>query len=232
MGHVHAVVCADDLLLALDHALALGVLRNHGVALPVGPHVVVEDLKLARAVLVDVRLSLLQVLLHDRRVRALRKLPTFLDSTVSEDALTAEAAKLVTGLLLLGLPGHLELFEWRLGELFFDFLLEVDELELDFRVDVPPPFQRPARQRNDVALGGALFAAHVLLAIRDALAHAVHVVGLGKPMLSVSSARIVGVDLALLHFLRPLLTACVSTVGMPAADLGRRCQFRRLVSTR
>ena len=90
----------------------------------------------------------------------------------------------------------------------------------------------PARQRNDVALGGALFAAHVLLTIRNALAHAVHVVGLGKPMLSVSSARIVGVDLALLHFLRPLLTACVSTVGMPAADLGRRCQFRRLVSAR
>ena len=68
-------------------------------------------------------------------------------------------------------------------ELFLDLLLEVDQLEFYLWIDVSLLFQRPTRQSYDVTLGCALLAPHVLLSIRDALTHAVHVVRLSQSML-------------------------------------------------
>ena len=226
--YVHGVISADYLLLLFaDHALALRVGRDDRVALPVGPHVV-EHLELTSTALVQVRLGLLQVLLHDGSVSALSELTPFLDATVSKYALAIHA-HIARRLVRLGLARHLELFQRRFREFFFNFFLEVHELELNLRIDVPPSLQRTARQSNDVALGGALLSAHVLLAISDALADRVHVVGLGEAMLSVATV-LIGIHLSLLHLLRPLLTSCVSTSLRAAANFGG-CQFRRLVTT-
>ena len=108
--YVHGVISADYLLLLLRlayHALSLRVGRNDRVALPVGTHVV-EHLELASTALVQVRLGLLQVLLHDGSVSALSKLTPFLDATVSKYALAIHA-HIARRLVRLGLARHLEL---------------------------------------------------------------------------------------------------------------------------
>ena len=170
----------------------------------------------------------MQVLLHDGGVRTLSNVTPFLDAAVPEYSLTVQA-HITCVRIRFGFSRHLELFERRFREFFFNFFLKVHKLQLNFGVYVPATFQWTASQSNDVALRGALFAAHVLLSVRDTLAYAVHVVRFGKTMLSVSSARLIGIHLALLHLLGPLLTASVTTVAL--ANNLARCQFRRLVTT-
>ena len=82
------------------------------------------------------------------------------------------------------LKRHLKLAQRRLRELLLDLFLEVDELELYFRIDVALLSQRAACIRYNVTLGCAFFDSHVLLPFHfSQLADAVQVVTLGQPVL-------------------------------------------------
>ena len=114
------------------------------------------------------------------RIRALCYLARLLDAARSDDL---RLLLLVTRLDLL--QWHLKLAERRLCELLFDLLLEVDELQLYFRINVAPLLpQRTACICYNVTLGCAFFHSHVLLSfLLFQLADAIQIVALGQAIL-------------------------------------------------
>ena len=114
------------------------------------------------------------------RIRALCHLARLLDAARSDDL---RLLLLVTRLDLL--QWHLKLAERRLCELLFDLLLEVDELQLYFRINVAPLLpQRTACICYNVTLGCAFFHSHVLLSfLLLQLADAIQIVALGQAIL-------------------------------------------------
>ena len=114
------------------------------------------------------------------RIRALCHLARLLDAARSDDL---RLLLLVTRLDLL--QWHLKLAERRLCELLFDLLLEVDELQLYFRINVAPLLpQRTACICYNVTLGCAFFHSHVLLSfLLFQLADAIQIVALGQAIL-------------------------------------------------
>ena len=98
------------------------------------------------------------------RIRALRHLACLLNSARADDVLL-HLLLLVVRLNLL--QWHLKLAQRRLRELLFNLFLEVDELQLYFRINVAPLFpQRTACICYNVTLGCAFFHSHVLLSFR------------------------------------------------------------------
>lgn len=164
----------------------------------------------------------LQILLHNRRVRALRQLSPLLDATVAKN--TGGSELVGSELLTLLRARHLKLLERRLCKLFLDFPFELDELHFYLRIYVPFPLQRPTSKCNDVALRGAGFATNVLLSVSYSLADAVHVVRLVQTILTVSAGWLTCVELMLLLFLR--------TLHAPVEILhhGFRNKFRRCLA--
>ena len=161
-----------------------------------------------------------QVLLHDGSVCTLSQLSTFLDATVTKHM---RAHLRLIHLIRLLNTRHLELLQRRLNELLLNLLLEIDELEFDFRVYVALTLQRTTCESNDVALFCVLVAAHVLLAVRYALTDSVHIVGLSDAVLPIGGRRLVSIHVALLHPLGTLRASLVRRL------LARR-QFRGLMS--
>ena len=116
------------------------------------------------------------------RICTLRHLARLLYSTRADDV--------VLRLLLLMirldlLQWHLKLAERRLRKLLFNLFLEVDELQLYFRIDVAPLFsQRSACICNNVTLGCAFLHSHVLLSfLLLQLTDAIQIVALGQAIL-------------------------------------------------
>ena len=114
------------------------------------------------------------------RIRALRHLARLLDAARADDL---RLLLLVTRLDLL--QWHLKLAEGRLRELLFDLFLEVNKLQLYFRINVAPLLpQRTACICYNVTLGCAFFHSHVLLSfLLLQLADAIQIVALGQAIL-------------------------------------------------
>lgn len=102
--------------------LAGRILSNHWIATTI--RVQVKDGWLTAKSRLHV--ILLQVLIHNRCIGTLRKLPSLLDATVAENA-TAHLHFSGADLLKFGLrlSRHLELLDGRFGEFRLDFLLKV-----------------------------------------------------------------------------------------------------------
>jgi hypothetical protein len=155
LGHIHRVVGADNLFLrSIDFSrragLRLWLLEDGEAGLSAGAGEARQSAPTCRRQVGDV---VVEVLMHNRGICALRQLPTFLDSALPEDiAAQRKFARCCRRLLLLLLLGHDELLERGFSEFLLDFLLEVDKLCLNLRVDVPFPLQRPAYQRDDVTV--------------------------------------------------------------------------------
>ena len=156
------------------------------------------------------------------RIRALCYLTRLLDAARSDDL---RLLLLVTRLDLL--QWHLKLAERRLCELLFDLLLEVDELQLYFRINVAPLLpQRTACICYNVTLGCAFFHSHVLLSfLLFQLADAIQIVALGQAILLPMRRR----GRLLVEVLITAVVAAILLICLFVSHLGFRLDYDLLL---